>query len=549
MVTNAFISLLNSLKWKYKWITFGYSFVALLDFFSITLLFLSVQSIVNENSRNYLNEKLNEYFQINSETQIYIAITLFFLRIIYSYYINKKIIKDSQLIQNEIRLRLTESVFYGNLKEKIFDIQDVMYRQTMQVGNVVYQSFFIVFGNLICILTFATFCLLFKPYESLLVILFILLFLIIFKGIAKKLVSKGESTNKAYGRLISELDTILRNSIDITSYESTDYFKNRLFNRSQECAINNIFSFTTSIRIKYSFEFIFALIVTGSILSLYIFQYNKVLIVGILTSLFVSYRIIPSIYSLLSNIYRIYYNQDSVVKIAELLYFDKTQKKLEHSKKRINVTELCVKNLNIYINNIQLKHINNLSFELKEGNKLAIVGKSGVGKTKMLQVLCGHHKEYKGDVYWLSNNNKYLPVNMIGSICYVSQVPFLFSGTILENITLGHEFDMKHLLNTTHRVLGDANFNVLSTDDLLNYRINDGGSNLSGGQKYRICIARAIFFGLKVIFFDEPTAALDESSKTDFIKLLNNSLQDQIIIIVTHDETVANSCDKKIIIR
>ena len=77
---------------------------------------------------------------------------------------------------------------------------------------------------------------------------------------------------------------------------------------------------------------------------------------------------------------------------------------------------------------------------------------------------------------------------------------------------------------------------------ILDYKIQDGTENLSGGQKYRICIARALYHGLNVIIFDEPTAAVDIKAKKEFLSIIEELSKDIILIIITHDSLVASHC-------
>ena len=206
------------------------------------------------------------------------------------------------------------------------------------------------------------------------------------------------------------------------------------------------------------------------------------------------------------------------------------------------------------IKNIELKEVNyysdgklliqDFSYEINQNEKVAIVGPSGVGKSTLLDLICGFLVPSEGEI--LINGKDSRQKNLMKRIAYVPQKPYLFNDTILENITLADH--LKQLvdieaLEDALNICGLSDINK-SDADFLNRKTGDAGSLLSGGQMQRIALARAIYSGRKVLILDEFTSALDETTTNEIVaSIIKLPIT---IIAVTHDSNVAAKFDKVI---
>lgn len=172
----------------------------------------------------------------------------------------------------------------------------------------------------------------------------------------------------------------------------------------------------------------------------------------------------------------------------------------------------------------------NYSFDL--GNKYAIVGASGSGKSTLLNILIGKLMDYSGSVTFSNDELKTIEGRSLReNILYIDQAPYLFSGTIRDNIALGEIFSEVDF----HQVIADAALediidqlpNGLDTD------VGEAGRLLSGGQKQRIALARGLIRGKQIILIDEGTSSLDESSALKIEESLINN-PDLTVIMITH---------------
>ena len=179
----------------------------------------------------------------------------------------------------------------------------------------------------------------------------------------------------------------------------------------------------------------------------------------------------------------------------------------------------------------------NVSFKIKRGQIFGILGNSGSGKSTLFDIMLGFRIQQNGMALYKINNNLLAPTEAMQFLGFVPQKPFVFEGTLQENITLISgplDNDNTKRLN---RVLSDVSLKDMYEDNLL---IKEGGQNLSGGQIQRIGIARAFFSGADIIFLDEFSTALDEKTKNQILSSLVILKKHRriTIILISHDKNV-----------
>ncbi len=161
--------------------------------------------------------------------------------------------------------------------------------------------------------------------------------------------------------------------------------------------------------------------------------------------------------------------------------------------------------------------IDNLSFNFENGKKYAIMGESGSGKTTIFNVISGLLKPQNGDV--LKDENC--------KVAYVFQEPRLFDWlTVLENVSIATELEKSEGEELAKKLLTDLGLE----DSFYHYP-----TELSGGMKQRVSIARAIAYEPNVILLDEPFKALDSETKKHVANYLFDFCKDKTVIMVTHD--------------
>lgn len=193
--------------------------------------------------------------------------------------------------------------------------------------------------------------------------------------------------------------------------------------------------------------------------------------------------------------------------------------------------------------------LNNLSFEVKPGETIALVGESGAGKSTVLNMVIGFIKPTTGRVLIDGHDLNDIDLHSYRKfLAVVPQTTILFSGTIRENITYGLKNVTEEQL---HQALEAAQLTRLieSLPDGVDTVIGENGSKLSGGQRQRISIARAIIRDPKVIIFDEATSALDTISEKEIQAAINNMTRNRTTFIVAHRLSTIQHADKIAVLR
>lgn len=194
--------------------------------------------------------------------------------------------------------------------------------------------------------------------------------------------------------------------------------------------------------------------------------------------------------------------------------------------------------------------LNGLNLKVVPNKKIAVVGKSGNGKSTIFNLLLRYFDSTTGEILIDGINIKDLTEKSLReNISIIRQAPFLFNLTILENFKL---VKPNVTLKEVRKYCKEAYIDdyIMSLPNKYNTVIGEGGINLSGGQKQRLAIARTLLLNTKIILFDEATSALDNESQEYIKKTINNLVKDHTIIIVAHrlstivDADIINIIDK-----
>jgi len=215
--------------------------------------------------------------------------------------------------------------------------------------------------------------------------------------------------------------------------------------------------------------------------------------------------------------------------------------KFEKLKEKIELV-----NVSFYYGNKVI--LDNISFTIKKGEKIGIVGLSGAGKTTLIEILSGLLKPSLGKVLidgidlWDYDIESYR-----SKISFVPQEPFLFEGTIYENLTFSKNMSLEEVKKACN--LANIDEFIESLENGYFYKLSEGGTNLSGGQRQRLTIARAILRNPEIIFLDEPTSNLDAQSEEKIINAIENFLFDKTAVIIAHRISTILFVDKIIVMK
>lgn len=271
--------------------------------------------------------------------------------------------------------------------------------------------------------------------------------------------------------------------------------------------------------------------------------------IGLVFGLFAvaAVRLLPSVRNILTSLTAIRYNLHTIDTLSDI---SNDKMEIDNSSERIHLhQQMEVRNISFrYTENAQ-SVIEDFSLTIKQGERIGIRGASGAGKSTLMNLLLGLYAPDKGEILIdgikLDQTTRRKWQNSVG---YVPQSVFLLDSTLLENIALGvpsEKIDRKRVMEVL-KMASLTEF-VERLPDGLDSSIGEAGCRVSGGERQRIGIARALYKRPDILFFDEATSSLDrttEQSINSSIEELSRNNQNITIVAIAHRETSLEYCDR-----
>lgn len=197
------------------------------------------------------------------------------------------------------------------------------------------------------------------------------------------------------------------------------------------------------------------------------------------------------------------------------------------------------RNVSYIYPNTGIKALDNLSFKVKAGESLAIMGKTGSGKSTIALLLCRLIDPTEGEILIDGKNLKdHNLENYRNFIGYIPQESYLFSDSIENNIGFAIDHP-SHEKVVEYSNIADVHKNIIEFKDQYKTLVGERGVMLSGGQKQRICIARALIKNPNIIIFDDSLSALDTETEQNILENIDKKISNATSIIITHRESSA----------
>ena len=257
-----------------------------------------------------------------------------------------------------------------------------------------------------------------------------------------------------------------------------------------------------------------------------------------------AFKLMPSFNRMLVQFQNLNYSSEVFKNYFNFLKITKKVKKVDfNSKKFVNFYKLNIQNLHFKYGEKTL--FSNLNYQFKKGYIYGISGKSGVGKSTLINLILGLYQPYKGKI---NLDNKY-EIKKLHSkwhqiLSYVPQKPFFFDETIFTNITFSG-FNDNEKLKKVNECLRFVNLNkkIKSLKNGLSTIIGEGGAKFSGGELQRLSIARSLYKKSEIIILDEATNSLDIKNQNIIMKNLKKLSHNKLIILVSHEKNILKKCD------
>lgn len=394
--------------------------------------------------------------------------------------------------------------------------------------------------------------LLFYDFTGTLFVILFFLFLSIayYVGIRAYLVRLGQVRMANASLKIKTLNEIF-NSWKLIKVIGKQNFFSEIYNKYNTLHVNSIrnISFISTITRSW----LEVLLIAGLIIFVFSLslsnnsEQDMLLKLGVLFTL--SLRLMPSINRMTNFFQKLRYGDKSFnIILSDFLLFKKNNNDFNNliEDKSFDLNEsLILEKIKFYYSENSKKIFENLNLEIKKNTIVGILGKTGVGKSTLIDLIIGFLKPNDGIIRLGDNkieNNLRLWQSSIG---YVPQSIYLLDESIKYNITMEEdpsnidEVRLKNVINIAQL----SNF-IKSQKKLEDSMIGENGINLSGGQKQRIGIARALYRNPKILILDEPTNNLDQSTSKLLFNQIKNQYDNIKIIVISHNNLDFNYCDE-----
>ena len=526
---------------------------------SIAMLIPFISFFVNPNNYifNNLFVGIFHYFNITSEKEILAtAAAGFILIVLLSGLVKIRYIKSSNRLTDNItsdfRIRIFRFLLNQDLNfHFIHGSNQIMSNLAQKAGAftaLVFSSLNIL-NSILISLAIVTVLTINEPiYTPLIIFLILLFFFIIFKIKSATVLKKGQSVNLNQNFIIDIFQNAVGYLPEIIIYNLKKFFLTTMKNVSEEIAqsssMTRTIGMTPRVYLETSVIILVILVLFFSDLSERSIESN-IAYLAILA--FGTQKILP----LINNVYNLSIKFKSSIPTVSS-YFELLEKGNSNEIKDQEYKTLDFKNV-IKLENISFRYNKDLpnilskyNFNITKGEKIAIKGQTGSGKSTLVNIVTGLLKPTEGNIF--IDNTLINSENLSQwqkNVAIVPQIVFLNDASILENIAIALDSNSidKEKVKRSAKLAKIDTF-IESLPNSYDEKVGERGIRLSGGQKQRLGIARALYRDAKVIILDEPTNALDSETEGLVMDSITKLSKDITLIMISHSNTSLKYFDK-----
>lgn len=354
--------------------------------------------------------------------------------------------------------------------------------------------------------------------------------------------------NKLRDRNTTIINEGLKGTHDIKLLNIVEHFKNKVSGNLDELCNDTV----GSIKVDSGYVFLRTIVVYAFtavliVLSIYFVKFDVIKVSSLIAIFMYKDRLFTSILYLAWTERQLKEFALSAERIFEVI--DHSKFKLEHyGNKRANELSGKIEFKNVYFKYEKDSVLKGVSFNIEPKDTVAIVGKSGSGKTTIVNLISKIYEVDKGSILLDGNNiNDLDKYSIRNNISVISQKPYLFNMTIKENLLLVSPNASQKQIENVCKICELHDY-IMNLPKKYNTLVGEGGVTLSGGECQRVAIARALLMKTNIILFDEATSALDNETQENIQKAINNISSEYTMIIIAHRLSTIKNCNKIIVI-
>jgi ATP-binding cassette, subfamily B, bacterial PglK len=555
MISKLFFLLNKEEKEQTFFLVFLLIFSMIFELFGIALLVPTISLLINKeyvDSSNYLTE-LNIFL-----SNYNIDIVFFFLLTLILIFIIKSIIqlyvtfKQKQIV-SELNMNISNRLFLGYLNQPFLYYSEKNRSRVIHNLQTEMLHFFLFFESFLGLIadSFITlgiyvFILYVEPAGTIILSFnFLVASAFYFMILNQRLKRWGLiriNLDKKFSQLILESIGAIKNIIlNNLSQKFTSYYERQ----NKIKAKYNSYHLTAGQLPRIYFELVAIISIVSFIIYLiYSGKDSDSLIITLTVFGAVSFKLLPSVNKIITNFQNIRYYRSSLDNI-----YDETKELKKSWKTKVYNDKKLKFRSSIELENISFSYdkkrelINNLNFKINKGELIGVYGKSGQGKSTLIDILTGliipQSGEIKCDGISIHDNIK----SWQSIIGYVPQSVYLFDESILKNIIFNQNKFDEYKINNAIDKSGLKEW-IEELPDGIQTNVGDEGAKISGGQKQRIGIASSIYKNPEILILDEPTSSLDIETEEDILNNIRNLKGDKTIILISHKKSIIDQCDK-----
>ncbi|ADV45914.1 ABC transporter ATP-binding protein [Nitratifractor salsuginis] len=358
--------------------------------------------------------------------------------------------------------------------------------------------------------------------------------------IAKRLKRLSHKTQEKTSDLTSRLAEILNNIEIIKAHATEDFEHGRFAKENRDYYSLTMKSIRTSLMSSPVMELLGAI---GIAFVIYIGG-QEVIDGTMSTGAFFSFMTaLFMLYSPIKRITNIINQLQNALAACERILFLLDQKPQVASEGTLELTEANqLRFENVYLSYGETEALRGVSLTVNRGEKLALIGPSGGGKSSLVNLVVRFFDPQKGEILIDGHSLKeYALPSLRKGISIVTQRVYIFHDSVAANVAYGNPIDPERVAQVLKMANAWEFVQVMGGIDTL---LEEHGTNLSGGQRQRIAIARALYNDPKIIIFDEATSALDNESERLITQAIDKISQDRITLIIAHRLSTVKRADK-----
>ena len=499
-----------------------------------------------------------DYLKEFSEKENFILLSFIFVGLIfilknlyigfYNYFLSKFQCETTERISNNVYSHYLNLDYKNHLN---LSTSKLIYNSTEAIeifrGNLLNLSNFLL--EIIVLALIISFLIFLNPISTIIIMIILgALSIIFFYFFVRQNFFWGMQVKNSSKNRINILNTSLSSIKDIKIYSGENFFNkkfkifNYLLNKYQK-----IYIFFLSVPKPFFEAFIVIILLSSLYYFLRVINISYEIIILNLAIFAVSmFRIYPSIYRIAGCFQKSSFGKSVLDELTEILKKDNvannfiTKTTFTKNKK---ITSLDLKDISFKYTNKSFETLKKVNLNFKKNQFVGIKGETGVGKSTLVDIITGLLRPDSGS-FKVNNEEDFtiLPKNWHSNISYVPQSISLIDDTLERNIALAindENIDKKKI---------DKVIELSNLDRFVSNRksrlIGERGLQVSGGEKQRIGIARALYYNREIYIFDEATNALDDETEKIILENLKNFLKNKIVIFISHKNSTLKFCDK-----